>query len=309
MQLVNDKPDKTEVKSVDVFALISQMFLVSVGIATWVFAPMVMVFSHCRFTNPWSKLAGLGGAILALLFLEVSLPQVVIGFVFGLVVADSLSKETKLLHVFFQSLAVALFTAVGCLLWASFTENIKIGDYWVRWVGNLIAQLKTSNVLDKAIDWSLVQDLILYEGPFLYLSASLLSVWIAIGAAAHFGWVKEASPYSSKALKSFRLPIVFTMAFSIFFAASVVVTSEYRFVVGGLFRVLSGFMFVQGSICLSVLLAQRGVRRGVRTFIFCVAVLLGFYALVGMGVMSPWLLRKKRGISPQILPINLEEQT
>lgn len=68
MQLVNDKPDKTEVKSVDVFALISQMFLVSVGIATWVFAPMVMVFSHCRFTNPWSKLAGLGGAILALLF-------------------------------------------------------------------------------------------------------------------------------------------------------------------------------------------------------------------------------------------------
>jgi len=28
-----------------------------------------------------------------------------------------------------------------------------------------------------------------------------------------------------------------------------------------------------------------------------------------MGVMSPWLLRKKRGISPQILPINLEEQT
>ena len=140
MRVVNDKKqDSTEVKSVDVFALISQMFLVSVGIATWVFSPMVMVLSHCRFTNPWSKLAGLGGAVLALLFLEVPLPQVVIGFVLGLFVADGFERQVKPFHLLSQSLAVALMTALGCLFWAALSENINVAQYWTHWVVNSLA--------------------------------------------------------------------------------------------------------------------------------------------------------------------------
>ncbi len=310
MRVVNDKQDPVEVKSVDIFALISQMFLVSVGIATWVFAPMTMVLSHCRFTNPWSKVSGLGGAILALLFLEVSLAQVVIGFVLSLFVADSLQKEVKPFQLLSQSLAVALVAAAGCLIWGSITENIRVQDFWGRWVAELIEKLKATHALDGAMNIAVIKDLILYEGPFLYLLASLLSIWIAVGAAAHFGWVKEEkSPYSAVSLKAFRVPRWLSLCFIISFALTLVVTSRYQYLVGGVFRVLSGFIFIQGSICLSILLAQRGVRHSVRTFIYCVAVLLGFYALVGMGIMSPWILRKRRGISPQILPNYLEEQT
>jgi hypothetical protein len=310
MRLVNDKQETNEVKTVDIFALISQMFLVSVGIATWVFSPMVMVLSHCRFTNPWSKVAGLGGAVLALLFLEVPLSQVVIGFVLGLFVADSLSRQVKPFQLLSQSLAVALVTALGCLFWASLTENIKVGEFWAKWVVELIEKLKTTHALEGTINWSLVKDLVLYEGPFLYLSAVLLSIWIAVGSAAHFGWIKEESNrYSASSLKGITIPRWLNLAFAVSFALTLFVTSDYQYLVGGLFRVLSGFMFVQGSVCLSILLAQRGVRHSVRTLIYCVAVLLGFYALVGMGVMSPWILRKRGRISPQILMNNLEEQT
>ena len=310
MRLVNDKQETNEVKSVDVFALISQMFLVSVGIATWVFSPMVMVLAHCRFSNPWSKVAGLGGAVLALLFLEVPLSQVVIGFVLGLFVADSLSRQVKPFQLLSQSMAVALVAAVGALVWASFLEKISVGEFWAKWVGDLIEKLKTTQALEGSMNWNLLKELVLYEGPFLYLSAVLLSVWIAIGAAAHFGWIKEeGNSYSATSLKGIRIPRWLNLAFAGSFALTLLVTSDYQYVVGGVFRVLSGLMFVQGSICLSILLTQRGVRHSVRTFIYCVAVLLGFYALVGMGVMSPWILRKRSRISPQILPNNLEEQT
>jgi hypothetical protein len=68
-------------------------------------------------------------------------------------------------------------------------------------------------------------------------------------------------------------------------------------------------MFIQGSVCLALFLEQRRVRRGVRTLIYSMATVLGFYALVGMGIMSPWILRRKNRVSPQILRTNLEEQT
>lgn len=310
MRLVNDKQEPIEVKSVDVFALISQMFLVSVGIATGVFSPMVMVLSHCRFNNPWSKVAGVGGAVLAILLLEVPLAQVVIGFVFGLFVADCLQREVKPFHLISQAMAVGLIAAIACLFWGSITQHVTFSEFWGRWVVELIERLKATQAFEATMNWEMIKDLVLYEGPFLYLSALMLSTWIALGAAAHFGWVKEEkSYYSSASLKKLRIPRWLGLCFLASFVATFVIRSHYQYLVGGVFRVLSGFMFIQGSICLSIMLSQRGVRHGLRTLIYCVAVLLGFYALVGMGIMSPWILRKKGGISPQILPNNLEEQT
>jgi len=310
MRLVNDKQEPIEVKSIDIFALISQMFLVSVGIATLVFAPMTMVLSHSRFTNPWSKLAGLGGAVLALVMLEVPLSQVVVGFVFSLFVGDSFHKQVKPFQLLTQALALGLTVAVLGLFWGAVAQHIKPTEFWVQWVGDLIARLRGTSAFEGAVNFELIKDLVIYEGPFLYLSALLLSAWIALGAAAHFGWVTdEKSPYSSNSLRQFSVPKWVAGAFLVSFFLTLTVTSNFQYLVGGIFRVLSGFMFIQGSICLSVMLSQRGVRHGVRTLVYGVAVLLGFYALVGMGIMSPWILRKRRGVSPQISPNNLEEQT
>lgn len=308
MRLVNDKQEPIEVKSVDLFALISQMFLISVGIATWVFSPMVMILSHCRFTNPWSKVAGLGGAVLAILFLEVPVYQVVIGFVVGLYVADGFQRQVGIFQLISQSLAVALVSAFGCLAWASNIQHLNIYDYWVMLVSDWIARFQTGNPLQSSMNWEVVKNLILFEGPFLYLSATLMSIWLAMGMSAHFEWVKEqSSPYSAQSLRRFRIPRWIGFAFIASFIGTLTVSSQYQYVVGGIFRVLSGFMFIQGSICLALLLEQRKVRKGLRTVIYLFGVVLGFYALVGMGIMSPWILRRK-GISPQILKENLEEQ-
>jgi Predicted membrane protein (DUF2232) len=310
MRVVNDKQDPIEVKSVDIFALISQMFLVSLGVATWVFCPMVMVVTHCRFTNPWSKLASLGGAILALLFLEVPLSQVLLGFVVSLVVADLFDRQVKPFQLLVQALLVALIAALGCLYWGAVGEHLSVGQFWMHWVAEVIDKLKSTNALEGAVNWVAIKELILYEGPFLYLSASLLSFWIALGSAAHFGWVKEeTNVYSSKSLKALRLPRWMNPLFALFFALTLIVTSPAHYAISGVFRVLSGFLFIQGSICLSIVLEQRGVRKNIRTLIYCLSVLLGFYALVGMGMMSPWILRKRREVSPQISLSKLEEQT
>jgi hypothetical protein len=124
------------------------------------------------------------------------------------------------------------------------------------------------------------------------------------------GWIKEeGNLYSSKSLKTFKVPRWVSLLFIASFVGQLVVTSNYHYVVGGIFRVLSGFMFIQGSVCLALFLEQRRVRRGVRTLIYSMATVLGFYALVGMGIMSPWILRRKNRVSPQILRTNLEEQT
>jgi len=310
MRVVNDKQDPVEVKSVDLFALISQMFLVSVGVATWVFSPMVMVLSHCRFANPWSKAAGLGGAILALLFLEVPLAQVVLAFVVGLFVADGVERQVKPFQLISQTLAVAMLSALACLVWGAVVQGQALSHFWMNWVTTLVDRVQSGNALQKTVNWAALKDLILFEGPFLYLSATLMTLWISVGAAAHFGWIKEESNlYSSKSLKTFRVPRWVSLVFIVSFVGQLVVTSSYHYVAGGIFRVLSGFMFIQGSVCLALLLEQRKVRSGVRTLIYSMATVLGFYALVGMGIMSPWILRKKNRVSPQILRTNLEEQT
>lgn len=309
MRVVNDKQDPIEVKSVDVFALISQMFLVSVGIATWAFSPLVMILAHCRFSNPWSKAAGLGGAVLALLFLEVPVYQVIIGFVVGLYVADGFNKQVEPFQLISQTVAVALVSALGCLAWGASAVKSSIYDFWVVLVTDWITRFQTGNPLKGSMNWEMVKNLLLFEGPFLYLSATLMATWIAIGVAAHFEWVKDDSNvYSSKALKNFRVPRWISLAFIVAFVGTLLVSSQYQYFIGGIFRVLSGFMFIQGSVCLALLLEHRGVRRGLRTLIYVVACMLGFYALVGMGIMRPWILRKRKGISPQIPNQNLEEQ-
>ncbi|NBX68122.1 MAG: hypothetical protein EBR01_04045 [Proteobacteria bacterium] len=310
MRLVNDKQEPIEVKSVDLLALVSQMFLVALGIATWVFSPMTMVMAHCRFTNPWSKVAGIGGALLALILLEVPLAQVVLGFVFGLFVGDSFQRQIKPMQLLSQALMVGLGTAVVELVWGSVSQNTSIGLFWTSWVGDLIEKLKATQTFEGAMNWSLIKDLVTFEGPFLYLSALLLSSWIALGSAAHFGWVNDGkSPYSSVSLRELRLPHWVRLSFIVSLVATMLVKSQFQYLAGGIFRVLSGLMFIQGTICLSVVFSQRGIRRGVRTLVYSVAILLGFYALVGMGIMSPWILRKRRGVSPQA-PLNqLEEQT
>lgn len=310
MRLVNDKEEPVEVKSVDLIALISQMFLVALGIATWVFSPMTMVLSHCRFTNPWSKVAGLGGAVLALLLLEVPPAQVVLGFVFGLFVADSLQRQVKPMQLLAQSLLVGLSVAVVALAWSSVTQNIPLGQFWAQWVSDVVEKLKTTQGFEGAMNWVVVKDLLTFEGPFLYLSALLLATWVSIGAAAHFGWVTDGkSPYCATSLRDFRLPKWIGISFIVSFVATMLVKSQFQYLAGGIFRVLSGFMFIQGTICLSIVFSQRGVRRPVRTLVYSVAIVLGFYALVGMGILSPWILRKRREASPQVLSNQLEEQT
>ena len=70
-------------------------------------------------------------------------------------------------------------------------------------------------------------------------------------------------------------------------------SQQVQHIFGGAFRLAGAVMFIQGCVSLSQLLARRMVQARSRTLIYSVAILLGFYVLMGMGVISPWLFRKK----------------
>jgi hypothetical protein len=140
----------------------------------------------------------------------------------------------------------------------------------------------------------------LYEGPFLYLSGVILSLWLSVGIAAHLGWMAPGHRYSGEGLRQVRLPAWVSVGFLALFVAAFFGPTRTEHLFGGIFRLAGSIMFVHGSICLSELLSRRVLRPRVRTLIYSLAIILGFYALMGLGVMSPWILRRKQRLEEVI---------
>src|SRR5580693_7719165 len=94
MRVLNDREEQTEPSELGFFSIASYALLTAVGIATVIFGPLPMIVGHMRLSDPWPKVAALLGALIALTFLEVPAPLVVMTFIFGLFVADGVWKET-----------------------------------------------------------------------------------------------------------------------------------------------------------------------------------------------------------------------
>ena len=138
--------------------------------------------------------------------------------------------------------------------------------------------------------------ILFYEGPFLYLSAALLSVWLSVGVVAHMGWLPSDHPLSSEGLRRLRLPRWASFVFLVLFVAAFSSPIKFQYLFSGFFRLAGALMFIQGCVFLSEMLSRKLIQPRARTFIYSAAILIGFYALMGVGAVSPWILRNRKKV-------------
>lgn len=298
MRVVNDRDEKTESQDLGFFSVAAHSILCAFGMSTGFFSPLPMIGAHMRLGDPWPKVAVLGGALIALSVIQVPVSAVVLLFVFGLYVSDAIWRETSFGRLFFGATLVAGSAAAAAFVVSAELSQSGLWQHWNFIVDSLISNLESlqKNLqVDVGFDSAKYKNEILYEGPFLYISAMLYSMWASLGLAAHLGWVPEGHPYSASSLRQLRFPVWVSLAFLATYLGGVFVAQEpIRHVCAGVSRLLGVLMFVQGCIYLSEMLARKMVRPRVRSLIYSISIVFGFYAVVGIGIVSPWFLRKQR---------------
>ncbi len=138
------------------------------------------------------------------------------------------------------------------------------------------------------------------------LSGAILSFWLSVGVAAHLGWFAPGHAVSAASLRALRLPGWVSLGFVALFVVTMRAGAGGAGYWGGGFRLVGALVFIQGCVLLSSLMDARQVAPRIRTLVYLVSILLGFYALVGMGVVGPWFFRKQLRVRAA-LPRTLEE--
>jgi len=316
MRVLNDKlkGDK-ESTELGLLAVVSQSLFCALGMSTVLMGPLPMIHSHLRMTEPWPKITALLGAVVAMMFLEVPVFPVVVSFVVGLYLANGAYQRTPLFRLLLGALVVG--GGVGLLGWigASYAHHLSLGEYWRQFVDGLIVFLQENFQTGLPIaegdgKWASVRDMLYYQGPFFYLSAILISCWLSLGLAAHIGWWNEKHPYSSRGLRAIEPSKGLSVAFSMLFLGDLFIDSLAGYVWGGGFRLVTLFVFVQGCLALSRLMQLKQFRPFVRAIIYSLFIVVGFYALVGIGWAYPFFSRNfknQRKVAMPLRPSQMEE--
>ncbi len=308
MRVMNDKEERKEPIEIDLLAVISQGFLCSLGMATFMLSPLPIIHSHLKLVNPWPKVATLLGAILAVSVLELPVLPVVLSFVVGIFMADNYANEVPFWKNFSGSVLVGVLVAAGSLFLNASLEKVTVLQYWTQAVGNFITIAQDSVKLnDSSFQWKDLSTVLIYQGPYFLVSSCILMFWFNVGIAAHLGWVTETHAYSARSLRAIKLPNALSIIFVGLFALNSAQLGAAHHFVSGMFRVLGTLLFVQGMVTLSNALAIKGTKRGTRALVYFFSCTVAFYAVIGLGVLSPWFFKNKGKRSADTPTVKLEE--
>lgn len=295
MQILNDKlKESKESPKTNLIEVLLYALYCGLGTATVVLGPLSAIRAHLKLNEPWGPLAILVGAIIALIYFHLPIPVVVGVFVIGLFVSDSARKNVPLWPLLQRTSLLVLLLAAAGALWMSYSRDLSLSVFWGGLVDGWIEQFQGSVKNIEAIAWDVLRGILFYQGPFLLLSFTLLSVWISIGTAAHFRWFPPSHELCADKLQRMQLPVGYSVCFVVLLGASLIPLAPLSHWFSGLLRVVGVVMFIQGCVFLSLLLCKKKVSHGAKTLIYPVLLLLGFYAVVGMGVLNPWLTRRRR---------------
>lgn len=298
MRLVNEPNDKKpSVEPVNLFSLPFYALLCGLGFSSVLMSPFAVILVHRRLPEFWPKVVSIAGALIALGFLEVPLPVVLLSFVLAVFVADSIQRQVPFWTLMVRAgLLSALMGIVGLIVISRPTGLMEVFMFWAQFVDKVIQQARDSQLLMPEWDLNVLRNLLFYQGPFYFLSGCLLSVWFSIGLAAHLKWQPEEDIYSSQSLRKLRLSHSFVLlAFLVWVGNAFNRTSSQNWIAGFL-HVLFVVLSMQGTILLSTFMAQRGWKNGIRSCVYVSFILVGFYALAGLGLMSPVVFIKKKSL-------------
>jgi len=298
MRLVNDQNEKQEkVEPVSLFSLPFYALLCGLGFSSVLMSSFAVILVHRRLPDYWPKVVSIAGALIALLVLEVPLPIVLLSFVLAVFVADSVQRQIPVWTLLVRTLLlVSVLGFIGLGVLAQSLDLASLISAWTQFVDRVVDQAQQSGLLVPGWDLATLRNLLFYQGPFYFLSGCLLSVWFSIGLAAHLKWQSEKDVYSSQKLRELRLPWVMSVLVLVLWAANAFNQTPSQYWLAGLLHVFFVFFSIRGMTVLSQFMAQRGWKSGLRAFVYVGFLFIGFYALVGLGLMSPFVFIKKNSL-------------
>jgi len=295
MRLVNDREEKAPPApaELNVGALLAHSIFAAVGIASVFLTPLPMLVAGLRLVDPWPKVAAIIGAVIAILLFEVSPALVTAAFVFGLFVTDGVSRKIPFWQMVGKAALLALGLGGAALVLLAAWNRAGIWQTWSTQVHLSVVQIQTLLQGETGAPLAELEAMLLFEGPFLLISAALISLWVSVGLVAHVGLLEDNSAYNGTALRALRVPTWLSgVFFALFFVMLLPVSALQQFA-AGIYRLAATIFFIQGTVCLVHMLDAKKVSHRARTFVYVFAILIGFYVLVGLGALSPWILRKK----------------
>lgn len=306
MRVVNDHEEKSgRPEPVSFFALLFYALICALGFSSVFMSPFSLILAHRRLPEFWPKVAGILGALLALLFLDVPPHVLVFIFVFGIFVADGIQRQVPLWRLLTLSgFLVFVLGLLGLVMVAGGVEPGELLSTWAGFVDKVINQAKENGLIKSEVDWAQLREILFYQGPFYFVSGALLSVWFSIGLAAHFKWQEDSDAYSAESLRKLRLPVWFSFFVLGLWGLSLLKNGAFSFLVGGVSQFGFLALSIQGTFLVSLFLKQKRWRAGLRAIIYSLFIFIGFYALVGLGLMSPMILIRKKRLekySPEVM--------
>lgn len=297
MRLVNDSEDnKNSLGSVSFFAILFYALICALGFSSVFMSPFALILAHRRLPDFWPKVAGISGALLALLFLNVPMVVLVFAFVFSVFIADGVQRQIPLWRLLSLSGVLAFCLGLlGLVIVSGGLEVSLLVSNWGSFVEKVVAQAQQNGFIKSDVNWDELRRVLFYQGPFYFISGALLLVWFSIGFAAHLRWQEDSDLYSSISLRKLKLPTWFSFVVLALWGLSLLNNNPFSQFVAGPTQLGFLALSIQGMVLLSLFLNQKNCKAWVRGLIYSLFIFLGFYALVGLGLMSPLILiRKKR---------------
>lgn len=289
MNVLNDKTKETT-PEIDFLHVATLVLFAGAAGATFLLAPLPILIAQWKLPEPWPKGVALLGAIVAVFALEAPVPWAAVAFVLSIVFSDLIKNKRGLWHSLTVSTLAALAAAFAIFFFFSRLENSAPLAFWQGLVHKLLAQAQASFQSGVQVDWPSLEKVFLYEAPFLLAALCWMSCWVSFGLAIHFRLLGETAAFLGKNLrKSVRAPFLAVASAGAAYAAALLV--PLPFYLAGSLRLAGCFLAVLGTVCLSDILNRRKASKNARTWVYALAVLFGFYALVALGVVSPWYFR------------------
>jgi hypothetical protein len=289
MNVLNDKTKETA-PEIDFFHIATLVLFAGAAGATFLLAPLPVLIAQWKLPEPWPKVVALLGAVVAVFILEAPVPWAAVAFVLSIVFADLIKSKKGLWHSLASSTLAAVVSAFVIFLFFSRIDKSAPLAFWKDLVHKLVLQAQTSLQSGVQVDWLMIEKVFLYESPFLLAALCWMSCWVSFGLAIHFRLLGEPAAFFGKNLrKSVRGSVFAVCLAGGAYAAAILV--PLPFYLAGSLRLSGCFLAVLGTVCLSDILNRRKVSKNGRTWVYVLAVLFGFYALVALGVVSPWYFR------------------
>lgn len=299
MRIVNDREAKPEPQEAGFLEVFSYSLLCAVGISSGFFAPLAMLVCHLKLPENFARISSVIGAGIALVLLGAYAPGVMIAFVVSLYVADRAARDESLWRLLFGGAAIGMIAAISIVYVGALREQSGLLVFWKAQVSRFVG----AEEFARAAEWAfgaeatgMAREFLTVQGPSVFVSAVLVSVWLAVGIGAHLNWFSPSSALSADGLRKIKSSRVLVIAYALSILAILVLPPAYRWFAECSMRILSSLVLIQGTIAMARLLAARGATPGVRTFVYALGLTFGYYGVIGLGIIGPWVAPKTRRV-------------